>query len=438
MKQLNSLASGRLIRFALITIVAYMLSACAVDQTKLALSSEQAEIKLMQRALKIHQQSLVLDAHADIALPSTSSIYLAADGLSEVEPKKLQEGGVGAGAMSIAVGAGARTLEGTKLARIEADKKFKAISQLITESKMLALATSAKQIETLHREGKIAIVLGFQNARLLGGNVAVIDEFYDAGVRVFALNHLGHNDFSDSSRPEFDNVTGTFETTEKHGGLSSLGVSAIKRINQLGALVDVSQMSKAGTLQVLELSQTPVIASHSNVRRLSNVSRNLSDQEIDLIGQTGGVVNVVAFAPYLVDFSDPVLLAAIRNVRLAANLPEEYSYPYELYWEIADPRRRQSFLVAMRKVIGTGSVERLVDHVDYIVKRIGIDHVGIASDFNHGGGIQGFSDASEALNITIELLRRGYSADQIEKIWGANFLRVLQKAQSGAKNESEL
>jgi membrane dipeptidase len=160
------------------------------------------------------------------------------------------------------------------------------------------------------------------------------------------------------------------------------------------------------------------------------VSRNLSDEEIDLIAKTGGVIHLAAFGAYLVDLSDPKLLTAILKVRRDAGLPDAYSYPYELYWEIPDPEKRQSFLIAMRRAIGPGSVDRLVDHIDYIVNRVGIDHVGIGSDFNHGGGVAGFVDASEAENVTIALVKRGYSAEQIRKIWGENFLRVFRAAQN--------
>lgn len=415
--------------------VATLLSACAAAQTETATvpAVPETEAALVERAKEIHQQSLVLDAHADIALPSTSKTYLGADGLSKVDPAKLRAGGVDAVIMSVAVGPGPRTTEGRSLARAEANEKLAAVSNMVQQDQDqdLGLARSPSDIEKLNADGKTAIILGFQNARSLNGNVGALDQFYAAGVRVFGLNHLGHNDFSDSSRPLYIAETKSYETTE-HGGLSPLGRAAIERINALGGIVDVSQMSKSATLQAIKLSRSPVIASHSNVRKLSNVSRNLSDEEIDLIAETGGVIHLAAFGAYLVDLSDPELLAAILKVRRDAGLPDAYSYPYELYWEIADPKKRQSFLVAMRDVIGPGSVDRLVDHIDYIVNRVGIDHVGIGSDFNHGGGVAGFVDASEALNVTTALVKRGYSADKIKKIWGENFLRVFLATQNMA------
>jgi membrane dipeptidase len=212
-----------------------------------------------------------------------------------------------------------------------------------------------------------------------------------------------------------------------------LGKQAIRRINELGGIVDVSQLSKLAAMQVFALSTAPVIASHSNVRSLSDVSRNLSDQEIDRIGEIGGVIHIAPFRGYLFDSSDKELVKQIRIVRRTAGIEEDYLYPFELYWEIDDSKVQQTFLNAVSELLGPGSVDDMLDHIDYVVKRIGIDHVGIGTDFNHGSGIHGFNDASEALNVTIGLLERGYSQQDIEKIWGGNFLRIFREAESGSK-----
>ena len=291
-----------------------------------------------------------------------------------------------------------------------------------------ALATSGEEVRANVEAGRISILLGFQNAQSLAGEVDRIDELFEAGVRIFGLTHLGHNDFADSSRPKFDGATGTYEATEEHGGLSALGVAAVQRIDALGGLIDVSQMSKAATLQAIDLATLPVIASHSNVKALSDVTRNLSDQEIDRIGETGGVIHIAAFSAYLVDLSDPALKSQIRDVRLAAGLPETYSYPYELYWELHDEVEKIRFLTNMRALVGRETVSRMVDHIDYVTDRIGVDHVGIGTDFNHGGGVVGFEEADSAQAVTAELVRRGYSDEEINKIWGGNFLRVLDAA----------
>jgi len=380
-------------------------------------------------AADIHEFSLVLDAHADIVIPSTSRAYMSADGTSKVDPEKMRAGGVDAVVMSVAVGPGPRTMEGDAKARAEADEKIAAVHTLVEESQgQVVIATTSSEIVAAHEAGKSALILGFQNARSLQGNVSAIDEFYAEGVRIFGLNHLGHNAFSDSSRPEFSGETGAFEVTEEHGGLSSLGVAAVERINALGALVDVSQLSKAATLQVLELTSSPIIASHSNAKTVSDVTRNLSDEEIDRIGENGGVIHVAAFKGYLINISAPEFIEKLVALRIAAGISIEYNYPFELYWEIDDLAQRSAFTTAVSELLGPASTDNMIEHIDYIVDRIGIDHVGIGNDFNHGSGIDDYNDASEAMNLTEGLLERGYSATDINKIWSGNFLRILNAA----------
>jgi membrane dipeptidase len=239
---------------------------------------------------------------------------------------------------------------------------------------------------------------------------------------------MGHNDFADSSRPLFDAALGKREATAEHGGLSDLGKAAIKRINTLGGIVDISQLSRQAALQAMALSTTPVIASHSNAYALTNVSRNLSDEEIDRIAATGGVVHIAPFAGYLFDSSDPQLDANIRAIRRNAGVDEDYLYPFELYWEIDDNQVKTEFLTGIRALLGPINLDTMLNHLDYIAQRVGVDHVGIGTDFNHGSGIDGYQDASDALNVTIGLMQRGYSDTDIEKIWGGNFMRVWQQA----------
>ncbi|MBL4682923.1 MAG: membrane dipeptidase [Pseudomonadales bacterium] len=388
----------------------------------------QAEIE------QVHSKAFVLDAHADIEIPGKESRYVGDDGLSKVSPSKMRTGGVDAVVMAIAVGPGPRNAEGYAKARTIANEELAAVIDLTQDPKnRLILALSAEDLIHAHRDNKGALILGFQNARILGNKVSAIDDFYAAGVRVFALTHMGHNAFADSSRPIFIAAKGQHEALEEHGGLSDLGIAAINRINSLGGIVDISQLSKAATLQVLEYSSSPVIASHSNVRHLSDVSRNLSDEEIDLIGKKGGVIHIAPFRGYLFDSSDKTLVRNIHIARRAAGIKEDYLYPFELYWEIKDSKVQQSFLKTVSDLLGPSSIDDMVNHIDYIVQRIGIDHVGIGTDFNHGSGIQGFDDASEAMSVTRVLLSRGYSAQDIEKIWGGNFIRVFRAAADGKK-----
>jgi len=412
-------------------ILSGALTACSTpgtEEDRGAVQNDTAASRIDQ-AKAIHDRVLVLDAHADIVPPGTTSRYGDDDGTSQIAPEKMAAGGIDAVVLAIAVGSGPRTPEGDAEARTIADAELAGVMAIAAADERVVIVQSADELEQAHADGNTALLLGFQNARILQGRVDALNEFYDAGVRVFALTHLGHNDFADSSRPVYNGDSKSYEPKAEHGGLSALGQAAVKRINKLGAVVDVSQLSKPATLQAIALSQTPVIASHSNVRALSNVARNLSDEEIDQIGATGGVVHIAAFTAYLLDVSDEQLIADIRTVRREAGIDERYSYPYELYWEIEDPTEQTAFLTTMRDLLGPATVGRMVDHIDYLVQRIGIDHVGIGNDFNHGGGIQGFDNATEALNMTRGLLERGYSSEDIEKIWSGNFIRVMRAAE---------
>lgn len=383
----------------------------------------------MSDAQSIHRDAITIDAHADIELPGHPSSYVGSDGLSKVSPEKMRSGGLDAVVMSIAVGPKPRTAEGYAEARRIAETELAAVQTLVADSAdNIILATDPSALKDAHAQDQLALILGMQNALILGSDAAYLDELYGAGVRVFALTHMGHNDYADSSRPLFNAATGSREPDAEHGGLSDLGVAAIQRINALGGIVDIAQLSRQAALQAMEVSTSPVIASHSNVQALTAVSRNLSDEEIDRIGATGGVIHVAPFRGYLFDSANPQLDRAIRAARRTAGIDEDYLYPFELYWEIQDPAVKTAFLTNVSELLNDITLSDMLDHVDYIAQRIGVDHVGIGTDFNHGSGIEGFVDASDALNVTAGLLDRGYSKSDVAKIWGGNFLRVWQQS----------
>lgn len=412
-------------------ILTFSLNTCQNSKEISAQQDVLSSAKMVDKAMTIHHRTLVLDSHADIVMPTTSTIYLSDDGLSKTEIGKLEAGGTKAVVMTLAVPPGPRTFEGDVQGRLDMHHQLAAVKTVVRENPdKLIIAKSSSEILAADQSNKIAIILGFQNARALKKDVNSIDFFYQQGVRIFGLNHIGHNDFSDSSRPFFNGETGVYEPAAEHNGLSALGVAAVNRINKLGAILDVSQMSKPATIQAINLSNAPVIASHSNVRAISDVSRNLSDEEIDLIASKGGVICVSPFRAYLLDYSDPVFVEKIKAVRRDAGISEIYSYPFELYWEIKEADQKLAFLQAMSDTLGPAYVKDLVLHIDYIVKRVGIDHVGIGSDFNHGGGINGYFDAADALNVTIALFNKGYSEKDIQKVWSGNFLKLMEKVSS--------
>ncbi|WP_312161577.1 dipeptidase [Phenylobacterium sp.] len=380
-----------------------------------------------QDAAAVHQRALVLDGHVDVLLPGANPRYFADDGKSFSEIDKLKAGGVDALVYAVAVSTGPQTPEGQAAARAEADAKLAAIHKIAADNPGdVAIAYSADDVRKIVGEGKIAILIGFQNAYSLKPDVAEFDRLQKEGVRVAALNHAGNNAFADSSRPQQG-------AGEQHGGLSPLGKAAVTRLNDLGVLIDVSQLTPKGVFQTLELSRTPVVATHSAARSLVDNTRNLSDAELDAIKAKDGVVQVVPFNSYLLpqpaDY--PARLKALRA---------EYGLPLDRPgYQGADdlPKDRQdAFFAAYRALSPQATVKDYVDHIDYIAKRIGVDHVGIGTDFNHGSGIPGFKDEGEAPNVTRELLARGYTEAQIDAIWGGNFLRALKAAEVGAQPQA--
>jgi membrane dipeptidase len=414
----------------------FFLTSCLVSCSSESNITEKTFVPsdLIAQAKAIHDSALTLDAHADIEIPGKPSSYVGSDGLSKVAPSKMHAGGLDAVVMAIAVGPMPRNAGGYAAAKALAQTKLEAVRALAGDiANNSVITVSTDELIAAHNEGKSALILGFQNALILGTEIDGINTLYNSGVRVFALTHMGHNDFADSSRTLFDGKTKTREPDAEHGGLSTLGKAAIKRINALGGIMDISQLSSQAALQAIELSISPVIASHSNVRALTSVSRNLSNEEIDRIGATGGVIHIAPFRGYLFDSSDPDMDKNIRAIRKESGVDEDYLYPFELYWEIEDNIVKKDFITSISTQLGPIGLKEMLDHLDYIAKRIGVDHVGIGTDFNHGSGIEGFDDASEALNVTIELLKRGYSEDDIIKIWGGNFIRVWRAAEKAAE-----
>ncbi len=385
------------------------------------------DAELDARAAALNKKLLNVDTHSDVLIPSTPERYWGPGHSSRTSVDKLDGGSIDVLAIAVAVGPGPRTAAGVAEARAEANTRLETIRKLIGDhADRLSIALSADDIERIHKQGRIAVIESFLNARSLGKDVTGIDEFYKAGVRIFGLTHAGNNDFADSSRPSHGEG-------QEHHGLSPLGRQAIAKLNQLGVIVDVSQLTPDGVFQVLKITKAPVIASHSDVRALVDNTRNLSDPELDAIKANGGVVSVTPFNAYLAKV--PAAFASKASaLRTRYGLKADFSgSAYTDGYDTLPEKQQSAFIDEFQAIYPKATVKDYVDHIDYLVKRIGVDHVGIGSDFNHGSGVQGFNDESDANNVTRELLIRGYTEEQIAKIWGGNFLRVFRQVEAVAK-----
>ncbi len=371
---------------------------------------------LEARARAIHERVITIDTHDDI--PSNFATAESDPGEREgrqVTLPKMREGGFDVAFFVVYVGQTERTPENYEAAKAEAILKFEAIHRLTDDMypAEIGFAWTPDDVERLHAEGKLVATIGIENGYSIGTDLSLMEDYHARGARYFGLTHIGHNDLADSSIPR-ENLG---DAEEEHGGVSELGVKAITEANRLGMMIDVSHSSKKTTLDAAQLSMAPIIASHSAVRELADTPRNLTDEELVAIMEIGGVIQVVAFDGY-VKLPAPEKMAARQELREKIGIRS---------WSAATQEQRDAYMKARAEIDAAfpgATVSDFVDHIDYAVELIGIDHVGISSDFDGGGGIAGWRDASETFNVTLELVRRGYSEDDIRKLWGGNLLRV--------------
>jgi len=284
----------------------------------------------------------------------------------------------------------------------------------------VGLALTADDVRRIAASGRKVALIGVENAYPIGTDLSRIKEFHDRGGRYLSLAHNGHSQFADSN-------TGERDGKWLHNGLSPLGRQAIAEMNRVGFMIDLSHPSRQANLQAIALSKAPVIASHSSARAVANHSRNLDDEELMAIKENGGVVQTVAFDGYvkIKPPDSPARAAAVAEARKAM--------PAGGPGEMTDAQRAE-FRAKMAEVnrkfpSPKATVADFVNHIDYLVKKIGIDHVGISSDFDGGGGVDGWNGADETFNVTLELVRRGYTEAQIGKLWSGNLLRVMDEVQ---------
>lgn len=334
----------------------------------------------MTDPLALHRELLTVDSHIDIPWP-TGPVFTA-ETQRRVDLPKLRRGHVAAAFFAAYVPQTRRSAETHEAAYARAVAMLEAIREM-GDAEGARLCRTTAQIEQAWHDGVTAIVPSVENGHACGGDPGRLQRFADLGARYMTLTHTGHNALSDSSNPRADLGDGESE----HGGLSPLGRRAVVEMNRLGLVVDISHVSKSAMLQAAALSRTPVVATHSCVRALCDNLRNLDDEQLDALRDVDGVAQITAVPHFL---------------RTGGR---------------AD----------------TVTTSDFADHVDYAVRRIGLSHVGISSDFDGGGGFTGWRDAGESPNLTAELARRGYGRNELAALWGGNFLRVLRVAEERAE-----
>jgi membrane dipeptidase len=369
---------------------------------------------------------ITIDSHDDIPLDFATPAVDPATADLQVNLNKMKAGGLTAGFFIVYVGQSARTPENYAQAENDALTKFAAIHRMAEDlyPDRIEIAYRADDVERIAAAGKLVAAIGIENGFVLGPKLEMLDRFYQLGARYVTLAHDGDNDLARSARPKpelGDPVSST-------AGVTALGEEAIARMNRLGIMVDISHGAKQTALDAMRLSAAPVIASHSGIDGVNKHPRNLDDETLLALRDDGGVVQVVAYDPYLKAQPEEQATAvrALRErVGLGPDMPPRALAPDKL-------AEYEQGMAEIHAKWPPASVADLVDHIDYAVKLIGVDHVGISSDFGGGGGVTGWSDASETGNVTAELRARGYSDEDIRKIWGGNLLRVWRAVEQKA------
>lgn len=400
--------------------------------------------EIVAKAEKIHLEVITLDTHNDIDTRNfTGAVNYTQDLPTQVNLPKMRAGGLDVSWMIVYTGQGELTEEGYKRALENAWDKFDAIDRLTQKiaPDKIELARTSADVRRIVKSGKLVAMIGIENAYPIGTDLSLIKKFAERGARYMSLAHNGHSQLADSN-------TGEADGKWLHNGLSDLGKQAIAEMNKWGIMIDLSHPSKEANLQAIALSKAPVIASHSGARALCNHSRNLDDEQLEAIRKNGGVVQAVAFRGYV--SKEKSELRAKLAAEISKELADKEGFKImdraTVVKLTADERaaymaKITNFRARTRPIINERlkdkapdvNVRDFVDHIDYLVKKIGIDHVGISSDFDGGGGVEGWDNAGESLNVTIELVRRGYSKQQIAKLWSGNLLRVLDQVQRVAK-----
>ncbi len=383
---------------------------------------EDDEAMQNDRALAIHEAVMTIDSHDDIPPTFATEAVDPLDARRQLNLRKMRAGGLDAAFFIVYVGQTRRTPENYAQAQADAMTKFDAIHRMAEEMypDLIEIAYTADDVQRIHADGKLVAAIGIENGYVIGRDLSTLQRYHDLGARYVTLAHNGHNDIADSAQARMD----LGDAESEHDGISEFGEQAIAEMNRLGIMVDISHISRAAALDAIRMSRAPVIASHSNTLAVTNHPRNMDDETLLALRDNGGVMQATAlsvfvkeFTPELQQATSPLLSEfGIANMRGWFTLTDE----------------QQAEATERLEEIGYADVGDFIDHVDYAVDLIGINHVGLSSDFDGGGGVLGWWDASETANVTLELVRRGYTEEDIVKLWGGNLLRVWREVEAFA------
>lgn len=394
---------NRLLSIAL-TASSLMLCACNAEQIR------------MEKAEKLQRSILTLDTHTDTPMRLWNKNYrIDMDNPTGcIDFPKMRQGSLDVESFGIFTWQGGRDTAFYNKAYKRGLATLAMINELPEKyPDQVGIVSIPDDMYRLKKEGRLGILPTIENLTLIGDDISRISELYDGGVRMFGLVHSYHNDISDSSSDT---------TSAEYGGLSPLGEEVVKELNRIGGIIDVSHASDSAFFDVIRLSKAPIVASHSSVRAVADHNRNFSDSMLEALKENGGVIQICILGDYVKNLPENP-----EYNRRYAELRKEYrSLP-------ADAKESRDSL--MREIRGLKEiypdqkilVSDYVDHIDYVVNKIGVDYVGIGTDFDGGGGIDDCKDASQLINITAELMDRGYTKEEIEKIWGGNFIRVFRE-----------
>jgi membrane dipeptidase len=380
--------------------------------------------KFEKKAHRIHEKCLTVDTHCDTPMLMLKSDFSVRQENkaphSRVDLPRMKKGGLDAIFFAVFTGQKQRTDENYTKTYLLANQMLDSIHSMLKQNSDLAvLALKANDLAKIEKTGKRAIYIGMENGFPLAKDLSRVEEFYKRGVRYITLCHSFHNDICDSSSDV---------KPAEHNGVSEFGKQVIAEMNRLGMMVDVSHASDKSFFDTVELSKAPIIASHSSVRAIAQHNRNMTDEMIKKLAQKGGVIQICLLDEYIknpdtttVKFQRMKLIH--KKYRNANKMTEAEKDALSKEWdevEAMDPDKLPG-------------VKDLVDHIDHVKKLVGVDYVGIGSDFDGGGGLRDCADVSQFPNITKELLRRGYTETEIRKIWGGNLLRVFREVEKTAE-----